>query len=54
MNQKLAGITGVRAPVFLPPALPSAGFFPVEFVIASTASHEEMLAFAEQLRARRR
>ena len=29
-------ITGVRAPVFLPPALPSAGLFPVEFVIAST------------------
>ena len=33
---KLMGITGVRAPVFLPPALPSAGLFPVEFVIAST------------------
>ena len=28
---------------------PSAGTFPVEFVIASTASHEEMLRFAEQL-----
>ena len=33
-------------------ALPSAGTFPVEFVIASTASHEELLRFAEQLVAR--
>ncbi len=40
---KTSGITGVRAPVFLPSALPSAGVFPVEFVIASTASHEEIL-----------
>jgi multidrug efflux pump len=46
---KLAGITGVRAPAFLPPALPSAGLFPVEFVIASTASHEEILGFAQKL-----
>jgi multidrug efflux pump len=43
------GIAGVRAPMFLPPALPSAGFLPIEFVIASTASHEEILGFAEQL-----
>ena len=42
-------MTGVRAPAFLPGALPSAGFFPVEFVIASTASHEEVLRFATQL-----
>ena len=27
------GITGIRAPVFLPPALPNPGLFPVEFVI---------------------
>jgi multidrug efflux pump len=47
---KLAGITGVRAPAFLPPALPSAGTFPVEFVIASTASHEEIVRLAETLR----
>ena len=33
----------------LAPALPSAGIFPVEFVIASTASHEELLRFARQL-----
>src|SRR6187551_3698288 len=36
VNRKLGVITGVRAPVFLPSALPSAGFFPVEFLIAST------------------
>lgn len=42
-------VTGVRAPIFLPSALPSAGFFPVEFVIASTAEHEAILAYAEQL-----
>ncbi len=46
---KTQGITGIRAPVFLPPALPSAGFFPVELVIASTASHEELLRHAERL-----
>ncbi|MDP9150566.1 MAG: efflux RND transporter permease subunit [Myxococcota bacterium] len=46
---KLSRVSGVRAPAFLPSALPSAGFFPVEFVIASTASHEEMLRFAQQL-----
>ena len=43
------GITGVRAPVFLPPALPSPGLFPVEFVIASTGPHEELVRFADQL-----
>jgi multidrug efflux pump len=46
---KLMGITGVRAPVFLPPALPSPGIFPVEFVIASTGSHEELVKVADQL-----
>jgi multidrug efflux pump len=49
LGKKLGGITGIRAPAFLPAALPSAGTFPVEFVIASTASHEEMVRFAEQL-----
>jgi multidrug efflux pump len=46
---KLSTIPGIRAPAFLPPPLPSAGTFPVEFVIASTASHEEMVRFAQQL-----
>ena len=49
INAKLGVITGVRAPVFLPSALPSAGFFPVEFLIASTAPHEEIIRFADQL-----
>ena len=50
LGQKTAEITGIHAPVFLPPALPSPGFFPVEIVIASTASHEEILRFTQQLR----
>jgi multidrug efflux pump len=46
---KLSLIPGIRAPAFLPAALPSAGTFPVEFVIASTASHEELIRFAQEL-----
>jgi multidrug efflux pump len=49
ITPKLNGITGLRAPAFLPSALPSAGTFPVEFVISSTASHEEIVAFAQKL-----
>jgi multidrug efflux pump len=49
ISPKLAGITGMRVPAFLPSALPNAGTFPVEFVIASTASHEEIVGFAQQL-----
>ena len=49
---KLAGIPGIRAPAFLPPALPGAGTFPVEFVIASTAEPRARFCdFAQQLRA---
>src|SRR3954470_23139734 len=46
---KLMGIPGEGAPVFLPPALPSSGSFPVEFVIASTGSHEELVRAADQI-----
>jgi multidrug efflux pump len=46
---KLSTITGIRAPAFLPSALPNAGFFPVEFVIASTAPHEELIKYAQQI-----
>jgi multidrug efflux pump len=49
LQGKLSAVSGVRAPAFLPGALPSAGTFPVEFVIASTASHEELLRFAKQI-----
>jgi multidrug efflux pump len=46
---KLAMIPGVRASAFLRPALPSAGTFPIELVIASTAPHEEVTRFAQEL-----
>jgi multidrug efflux pump len=49
LSKKLMNISGIRAPAFLPSALPSAGFFPVEFVIASTASHDELLRFADRI-----
>ena len=49
LAQKLTQIAGIRSPAFLPSPLPSAGFFPVEFVIASTAPHEELLRFAQQI-----
>ncbi len=49
VNGKLGTMTGVRAPVFTPGALPSSGFFPIEVVIASTASHEELLKYADEL-----
>jgi multidrug efflux pump len=49
LTQKLQGVAGVRAPVFLPPALPTAGFFPVEFVIASTVGDAELLRYAERI-----
>ncbi|MCL2447620.1 MAG: efflux RND transporter permease subunit [Polyangiaceae bacterium] len=49
LAQKLSQVAGVRAPAFLPSALPSAGLFPVEFVVASTAEHAEVLRFAQEL-----
>ena len=49
LGEKLGSIAGVRAPVFLPSALPSAGIFPMEVVIAGTGSHEELLRYADKL-----
>ena len=49
LSQKAKAVTGVRAPMFLPSALPSAGFFPVEFVIASTVDHETLLRYADEI-----
>jgi multidrug efflux pump len=49
LSAKTMSITGIRAPVFLPPPLPSPGFFPVEIVIASTAPHEEILRYVDPL-----
>ena len=49
---KLVGITGVRAPVFLPPALPERrASFPVEFVIASTGEPRGAAALRRPARA---
>ena len=42
LSKKTYSIAGIRAPVFLPAALPSAGFFPIEFVIASTEDHDKL------------
>ncbi len=44
---KLSKITGVRAPAFLPSALPSPGTFPIEFIVASTAEHAEIVRFTK-------
>jgi len=49
LSKKTYSIAGIRAPVFLPPALPTAGFFPVEFVIASTDDHEKLLKYADSI-----
>ncbi len=47
----LSKITGIMHPAFLPSPLPSAGQLPVEFVIAGTQSHEELLRFARDIMA---
>ncbi len=49
LNMKLSRITGIRAPVFLPPALPNPGLFPVEVVLSSTAEHAQLVRYADQL-----
>jgi multidrug efflux pump len=49
ISAKLGSVTGVSAPAFLPPALPSAGFFPVEVVVASTADHKQLLEVVDRL-----
>ena len=49
LSRKTSSIAGIRAPVFLPAALPSAGFFPIEFVIASTADHAQLMQYAQEL-----
>ncbi|HHD56505.1 MAG TPA: multidrug efflux protein, partial [Desulfobulbaceae bacterium] len=50
VQQKLAAIPGIRMFPVLPPALPGGGRFPVEFILASTASEEQLLQFARQIR----
>jgi multidrug efflux pump len=47
--QKLSQLTSVRVNTILPPALPNPGRFPVEFIISSTASHDDLIKIAEQI-----
>ncbi|HEU4536819.1 MAG TPA: efflux RND transporter permease subunit, partial [Polyangiaceae bacterium] len=49
LNERLGSLAGIRHPVFLPPALPSPGFFPIEVVIATTADHDQLARFADAL-----
>ncbi|RYE78451.1 MAG: multidrug efflux protein, partial [Myxococcales bacterium] len=49
MSEKLNVVTGVRPAFFLPSALPSPGTFPIEFVVSSTASHEEIIRFTDRI-----
>ncbi|MET0287485.1 MAG: efflux RND transporter permease subunit, partial [Polyangiales bacterium] len=49
LNEVLYPIPGIRAQAFMPPALPSPGLFPVEFIISSTAESEELLRYAQQV-----
>ncbi len=52
IQQKLQGIPGIQMFPVTPPALPGGGQFPVEFIIASTAETEEILAIAQQVQQR--
>lgn len=45
----LSAVPGIEMFATLPPALPGGGQFPVEFVIASTAEPEHILAFAQEI-----
>jgi multidrug efflux pump len=49
VQAKVAAIPGIRLLAVTPPSLPGGGTFPVEFVIASTADADQLLAFAQQL-----
>ncbi len=49
IQQRLSGLTGINLFPITPPALPGGGQFPVEFVIASTADTEQLVALAQQL-----
>ncbi len=49
VQAKLSAIPGLQIFAARPAALPGAGNFPVEFIIASTAEPERILEFAQQL-----
>ena len=49
VSARLQGITGIMHPAFLPAPLPSAGQLPVEFVVAGTQNHDELLRLAKDI-----
>ena len=49
VQAQVGHIPGIRTIAATPPALPGAGTFPVEFVIASTAEPATILEFAKQI-----
>jgi multidrug efflux pump len=49
LQGRLTNIPGMRFNAMQPPALQGGGIFPAEIVIASTASEQELLKFAQQL-----
>jgi multidrug efflux pump len=49
VQQKVGAIPGVRTLPVLRPALPGGGQFPLEFILASTASTDQLLEFARQI-----
>lgn len=49
VQQKLHVIPGIRMYPVMPPALPGGGQFPVEFILASTAEPDRILALAQQI-----
>ncbi|MEM9074740.1 MAG: efflux RND transporter permease subunit, partial [Myxococcota bacterium] len=50
VQARVQEVPGIETFPIVPPALPGGGQFPVEFVISSTAEHEEILEYATQLR----
>ncbi len=49
VQQKLRAIPGIKVLPITPPALPGGGDFPVEFIIASTAEPDQVLALATKI-----
>ena len=49
VQQKLEAIPGIRMFPVTPAALPGGGQFPVEFILASTAEPEQILALAQKI-----
>jgi multidrug efflux pump len=52
VQRKLHAIPGIRMYPVMPPALPGGGHFPVEFVLASTAEPDQILALAQQIQSK--